>query len=268
MNEFEEQVPMDYIDESVPAMVEQQGDFQDIEQSYQADGTVGADDQGNFMEDGDGGTIITADGQEYDPEGREGASISNIAGKARTAASKLAGEARTSVGNFVKDTRNVGKNRAASKLAGEAATGFADKGNAARVMAGKADKAKSGLFKGQSGIDHGVAGASADRLAASGRAASQSFAADANRGVRNRAIIGGAGAAAAAGLGAAAYANRKKDEDKRAGGRFGEGEFDETYEAPYTGEVEEQVVDYSDPVEANYASIQAAVNYAMQDNRL
>lgn len=256
MNEFEEQVPMDYIDESVPAMVEQQGDFQDIEQSYQADGTVGADDNGSFLdEDVD---IVTADGQEYPAEdGREGG-IKDLAVRAKSA-----------VGNFAKETRNVGKNRAASNIANEAAEGFSKKANSLRTSAGLADRAKSGLHKNKDGLTYGVKAAATDRLAASGRKASEEFTNAANRGVRNRVALGaGAAAAGAAGLGAAAYAKHKKDQENREGGRFGEGEFDETYEAPYTGEVEEQVVDYSDPVEANYASIQAAVNYAMQDNRL
>jgi hypothetical protein len=52
-----------------------------------------------------------------------------------------------------------------------------------------------------------------------------------------------------------------KNKDDRQGGRFGGEEemLEETVAAP---------VNYADPVEANYASIQSAVDYAMQDHRL
>lgn len=69
-------------------------------------------------------------------------------------------------------------------------------------------------------------------------------------------IAAGIGAAAA-GVGAAAYAKRKRDERK--------GGDEEMVEEPF---VESAPVNFADPVEANYASIQSAVGYAMQDHRL
>lgn len=69
-------------------------------------------------------------------------------------------------------------------------------------------------------------------------------------------IAAGIGAAAA-GVGAAAYAKYKRDERK--------GGDEEMVEEPI---VESAPVNFGDPVEANYGSIQAAVGYAMQDHRL
>lgn len=74
---------------------------------------------------------------------------------------------------------------------------------------------------------------------------------------RTKAGIAAGIGAAAAGVGAAAYAKRKRDERK--------GGDEEMSEEPF---VESAPVDFSDPVEANYGSIQAAVGYAMQDHRL
>ena len=260
MNEFEEQVPMDYIDESVPAMVEQQGDFQDIEQSYQADGTVGADDNGSFLdEDVD---IVTADGQEYPAEdGREGAGQPINRGKGGylqkptpryNSLGQVAGRAKTAGQNAI--------NKATSAV-GKAA------GTAANATIGDAIQGAKGVGNTIKNTSLGSVGnAIKDNVRKAGTVALPKGTVNTIKNNKGKAgIIAGA---AAAGLGAAAYAKHKKDQENREGGRFGEGEFDETYEAPYTGEVEEQVVDYSDPVEANYASIQAAVNYAMQDNRL
>ena len=243
MNEFEEQVPMDYIDESVPAMVEQQGDFQDIEQSYQADGTVGADDNGSFLdEDVD---IVTADGQEYPAEdGREGAGQPLNRGKG--------GYLQKSTPRYNSPGQVAGRVKTAGQNAINKATSAVGKAAGTAVNSTVGD-----AIQGAKGVGNTIKNTS---LGSIGNTIKN------NKGKAG--IIAGAAAAGAAGLGAAAYAKHKKDQENREGGRFGEGEFDETYEAPYTGEVEEQVVDYSDPVEANYASIQAAVNYAMQDNRL
>ena len=243
MNEFEEQVPMDYIDESVPAMVEQQGDFQDIEQSYQADGTVGADDNGSFLdEDVD---IVTADGQEYPAEdGREGAGQPLNRGKG--------GYLQKSTPRYNSPGQVAGRVKTAGQNAINKATSAVGKAAGTAVNSTVGD-----AIQGAKGVGNTIKNTS---LGSIGNAIKN------NKGKAG--IVAGAAAAGAAGLGAAAYAKHKKDQENREGGRFGEGEFDETYEAPYNGEVEEQVVDYSDPVEANYASIQAAVNYAMQDNRL
>ena len=271
MNEFEEQVPMDYIDESVPAMVEQQGDFQDIEQSYQADGTVGADDNGSFLdEDVD---IVTADGQEYPAEdGREGASKGRGKGiqvyggipnnvTRRTAPRGNQGGAgqpyNRGKGSYLQEP--TPRYNSLGQVAGRAKTAGQNVINKATSAVGKAagtavNSTVGDAIQGAKGVGNTLKNTS---LGSIGNAIKN------NKGKAG--IIAGV---AAAGAGAAAYAKHKKDQENREGGRFGEGEFDETYEAPYTGEVEEQVVDYSDSVEANYASIQAAVNYAMQDNRL
>ena len=245
MNEFEEQVPMDYIDESVPAMVEQQGDFQDIETSYQADGTVGADDNGSFLDEDGDVAIVTADGQEYPAEdGREGAGQPLNRGKG--------GYLQKSTPRYNSPGQVAGRVKTAGQNAINKATSAVGKAAGTAVNSTVGD-----AIQGAKGVGNTLKNTS---LGSIGNAIKN------NKGKAG--IIAGAAAAGAAGLGAAAYAKHKKDQENREGGRFGEGEFDETYEAPYTGEVEEQVVDYSDPVEANYASIQAAVNYAMQDNRL
>ena len=243
MNEFEEQVPMDYIDESVPAMVEHQGGFQDIEQSYQADGTVGADDNGSFLDEEV--DIVTADGQEYPAEdGREGAGQPLNRGKG--------GYLQKSTPRYNSPGQVAGRVKTAGQNAINKATSAVGKAAGTAVNSTVGD-----AIQGAKGVGNTIKNTS---LGSIGNTIKN------NKGKAG--IIAGAAAAGAAGLGAAAYAKHKKDQENREGGRFGEGEFDETYEAPYTGEVEEQVVDYSDPVEANYASIQAAVNYAMQDNRL
>lgn len=82
-----------------------------------------------------------------------------------------------------------------------------------------------------------------------------------------KAGLGIAGAAAAATAAGAALTKKKKNQaEDRKGARMGEGEeMEETVES---APVETTVVDHSDPVSANYASIQAAVGYAMQDHRL
>ena len=253
MNEFEEQAPMNYIDESVPAMVEQQGDFQDIEQSYQADGTVGADDNGSFLDEDV--AIVTADGQEYPAEdGREGGVVGEYAGA-------LGKASVNSVVHPSKTVRARNKTREDRYAEGE---GFVSR-NLRPYSTTELRKQAEHIEKKPGYAREGANGQLL--LDASGRKI-KDVTPGRLSGKSKAGIAAGVAGLAAAGAGAYAYSKHKKDQENREGGRFGEGEFDETYEAPYTGEVEEQVVDYSDSVEANYASIQAAVNYAMQDNRL
>ena len=248
MNEFEEQT-VDYIDGNVPSMVEEQAYFAAEDQSYQADGTVGADDQGNFMEDGDGGTIITADGQEYDPEGREGAGLSNI------------NQMKTDKGPGGTKLKPNADRNAAMREAGVSTAKGRSTMQAKEVAKAQGQANRENFVRGvKSGVSNSVSSA---------KGAVESLRLPGAKAAIGKAGAIGAGVAGAAALGAGAMAlSKRKDEDKRAGGRFGEGEFEETYEAPYTGEVVAEPVNYADPVEANYASIQAAVNYAMQDNRL
>ena len=252
MNEFEEQATMDYIDESVPAMVEQQGDFQDLEKSYQADGTVGADDNGSFLDENV--DIVTADGQEYPAEdGREGGAVTDYAGAyGKAAVNSVVHPSKTvRARNKTREDRYAeGEGIVSRNLRPYSTTELRKQAEHIEKKPGYArEGANSQMLLDASGKK--IKDVTPGRLSGKSKAG----------------IAAGVAGLAAAG-GAAAYAKHKKDQENREGGRFGEGEFDETYEAPYTGEVEEQVVDYSDSVEANYASIQAAVNYAMQDNRL
>ena len=75
------------------------------------------------------------------------------------------------------------------------------------------------------------------------------------------ALAAGIGGAAGLTTGLAVKSKIDKQKDDRQGGSFGEGEdmMEESVATP---------VNFADPVEANYTSIQSAVNYAMQDHRL
>lgn len=230
MNEFEQGV--EYTDDNLVTMVEE-----DQAAVEEAAGGADHDYMADTAEGATDGEMLEDDGEVVDEGGREGAK-----GTPRTAIGK---------GSYLKNPtpRYNSPGQVAGRIknnVGKAVNGVANTAsNMANTTAGElASGAKSAV------------GSFADKV----KGASISSVGNAIKNNKGKAgLAAGAAGAVAAGLGAKAMMDKNKDD--RQGGRFGGEEemLEETVAAP---------VNYADPVEANYASIQSAVNYAMQDHRL